>query len=217
MQESIKKLLISHADFMAVVFSDKERKGNFNQEDFRTKEIVPMSDLTATIIYEKSKEGVVGKDAVAFAYYSKNQDKVPGDKRKPKKWHIFFPTDTQLAGFMRFDGVKSFGKCDNVEVDENIQSELTSRVNQMILDSAVPIVADEIIPMSLDTATVKIKEEKNGTMHYLLFYRVKSGGWRFFKVEDSHISGFRKLESYKHDVEEYNYDKNYKTDSNVES
>lgn len=209
MQKVLAKELEQFSDFMGGVFSNKDRAGNFNKEDFRRKKINSMSDFTATVIYEKSKDGVVGKDAVAFAYYAKNQDKKPGDNKKLEKWHLFFPTDTQLAGFMRFDGVKSFGKCDGVEMDANIHNELVSKANEMASTSNVKLVIESIIPMSIDTATVKVKEEVTNKVHYLLFYRVKSSGWRFFKVMDSHISGFRKLESHKHDVEEHNFPKNF--------
>jgi len=209
MKMHLVKELKSFADFMAKVFSDKNREGNKAGEDFEVKEISPMSDLTATVIYKKSIAGVARKDAVAFLYYSKNQNKKPGDDKKKEKWHLFFPTDTQLSGLMRFDGVKSFGVCEGVEVNTGFNAKLIERVNQMILESSVSIVLDSIIPMSIDSATVKVKEEGNGNLHYILYYRIKSGGWRFFKVQDSHISGFRRLEKYKHDVEESNFEKNF--------
>ena len=46
-------------------YSRKDREGNFNNESFHVKEIIPTSDLTACVIFKKN----TGKEAAFFFYY----------------------------------------------------------------------------------------------------------------------------------------------------
>ena len=76
-------------------FSKTDREGNASKESFLVSEIIPMTDHTATIIYEKSnskKEN--GKKAAFFFYYI--------NRGTSKGWHYFVPTDSHILGMEAF-------------------------------------------------------------------------------------------------------------------
>ncbi len=64
MNKEIAKQLKSFTDEVCRRYSNKERKNNYNNETFTVQEIIPTSDHTATVIYEKN----TGQRA-AFYYY----------------------------------------------------------------------------------------------------------------------------------------------------
>jgi len=73
-------------------YSKSDRKGNFNNETFEVQEIIPTSDHTATIIYEKN----TGKRAAFFFYYIAGMD----------SWRYFVPTDSHINGLTAFANQK---------------------------------------------------------------------------------------------------------------
>ena len=82
-------------EFTGVVcdrYSNKNRANNYNKETFIVQEIIPTSDHTATVIYEKN----TGKRAAFFFYY------IPAFK----KWNYFVPTDSHINGMSCFAGQK---------------------------------------------------------------------------------------------------------------
>ena len=62
MNKQIAKQLQSFTDEVCRRYSNKERKNNYNNETFSVQEIIPTSDHTATVIYEKN----TGKRAAFF-------------------------------------------------------------------------------------------------------------------------------------------------------
>ena len=84
--------LKSFTDEVCQRYSNKNRVNNFNNETFEVQEIIPTSDHTATIIYEKN----TGKRAAFFFYY------IPAFK----KWHYFVPTDSHINGMTAFANQK---------------------------------------------------------------------------------------------------------------
>ena len=75
-------------------FSRQDREGNFNNESFKIKEIIPTSDLTATVIFEKTS----GKTAAFFFYYI--------NRGASKGWKYFVPTDSHITGMRAFEYYK---------------------------------------------------------------------------------------------------------------
>ena len=90
MNKTIALELQKFAEEIAERFSRKDREGNYNNEDFKVKEIIPMSDHTAVINFKKT----TGKIGVAFCYYIA--------RGKSKGWKYFFPTDSHINGFHSF-------------------------------------------------------------------------------------------------------------------
>ena len=90
MNKTIALELQKFAEEIAERFSRKDREGNYNNEDFKVKEIIPMSDHTAVINFKKT----TGKIGVAFCYYIA--------RGKSKGWKYFFPTDSHIIGFHSF-------------------------------------------------------------------------------------------------------------------
>jgi len=62
MNKEIAKELNDKANYIAELYSKKNREGNYNNEDFKVKEAIPTSDHTATVIMEKN----TGKLAAYF-------------------------------------------------------------------------------------------------------------------------------------------------------
>ena len=54
MKKEIAKTLKDFTDVVCKRYSNKERVNNFNNETFKVQEIIPTSDHTATVIYEKN-------------------------------------------------------------------------------------------------------------------------------------------------------------------
>lgn len=73
-------------------YSNKNRANNFNNETFKVQEIIPTSDHTATVIYEKN----TGKIAAFFFYY------IPAFK----KWNYYVPIDSHINGMSAFANQK---------------------------------------------------------------------------------------------------------------
>jgi hypothetical protein len=92
MNKLIAKELKQFAEVVCDRYSQKNRSKNFNNETFNIQEIIPTSDHTATIIYEKN----TGKRAAFFFYY------IPAFK----KWNYFVPTDSHINGMSCFANQK---------------------------------------------------------------------------------------------------------------
>ena len=94
MNKEIAKELSNFANEIADRYSNKNRQGNYNNETFKLKEIIPTSDHTATVIFQKD----TGKLANFFFYYI--------NAGLSKGWKYFVPTDSHLAGFRAFEYYK---------------------------------------------------------------------------------------------------------------
>jgi hypothetical protein len=92
MNKLVAKELKTFAETVCDRYSQKNRSKNFNNETFSIQEIIPTSDHTATIIYEKN----TGKRAAFFFYY------IPAFK----KWNYFVPTDSHINGMSCFANQK---------------------------------------------------------------------------------------------------------------
>jgi hypothetical protein len=90
MNKTIALELKDFAEEIANRFSRKDREGNYNNEDFKVQEIIPMSDHTAVINFIKTS----GKIGVVFCYYIA--------RGQSKGWKYFFPTDSHINGFHSF-------------------------------------------------------------------------------------------------------------------
>ncbi len=92
MNKQIAKELKTFTEDVCNRYSNKNRANNFNNETFKVQEIIPTSDHTATVIYEKN----TGKRAAFFFYY------IPAFK----KWNYFVPTDSHINGMSSFANQK---------------------------------------------------------------------------------------------------------------
>jgi hypothetical protein len=75
-------------------YSIKNRQGNYKNEKFILKEIIPTSDQTATVIFEKESK----KLACFFFYYI--------NIGASKGWKYFVPTDSHITGMRAFEYYK---------------------------------------------------------------------------------------------------------------
>ena len=91
MQKDIAKELHTFVLEVAKRFSRKDRQGNYNQEEFSVDAIIPTSDHTAVVRFQKN----TGKIGLAFFYY------IP--RGMSKGWKYFFPTDSHINGFRAFE------------------------------------------------------------------------------------------------------------------
>tara|TARA_R110000751_G_scaffold15860_2_gene50975 strand:+ start:345 stop:662 length:318 start_codon:yes stop_codon:yes gene_type:complete len=92
MNKQIAKELKDFTDIVCKRYSNKDRLNNFNNETFKVEEIIPTSDHTATVIYEKNTL----KRAAFFFYYIPRQN----------KWNYFVPTDSHINGMNCFANQK---------------------------------------------------------------------------------------------------------------
>ena len=92
MNKQIAKELKIFTDQVCERYSKKDRAKNFNNETFEVQEIIPTSDHTATVIYEKN----TGKRAAFFFYYI----------AAFKKGNYFVPTDSHINGMSSFANQK---------------------------------------------------------------------------------------------------------------
>ena len=92
MNKQVAKELKIFTDVVCERYSKKDRTNNFNNETFKVQEIIPTSDHTATVIYEKN----TGKRAAFFFYYIASF----------KKWNYYVPTDSHINGMSAFANQK---------------------------------------------------------------------------------------------------------------
>ena len=92
MNKRVAQKLKEFTDIVCERYSDKSRAKNHNNETFSIQEIIPTSDHTATVIYEKN----TGKRASFFFYYIASFD----------KWCYFVPTDSHINGMSCFANQK---------------------------------------------------------------------------------------------------------------
>jgi hypothetical protein len=92
MNKEVAKELREFTDVVCLRYSQKDRANNFNNETFKVQEIIPTSDHTATVIYEKN----TGKRAAFFFYYIKGMN----------KWNYYVPTDSHINGMSAFANQK---------------------------------------------------------------------------------------------------------------
>jgi len=88
MNKLIAKELNEFANTVAERFSQKDREGNYNKEDFKVYEVIPTSDQTAVVFFKKSTK----KLGMGFFYYI--------SRGQSKGWKYFFPTDSHVVGMM---------------------------------------------------------------------------------------------------------------------
>lgn len=91
MNKNIAINLKDFAEAIAERYSKPAREGNGNKETFSVKNIIPSSDHTATVIFEKN----TGKQAAFFFYYI--------NRGMSKGWKYFVPTDSHIMGFRAFE------------------------------------------------------------------------------------------------------------------
>jgi len=84
MNKQTARELKTFTDVVCLRYSNKGRANNFNNETFSVQEIIPTSDHTASVVYQKN----TGKRAIFFFYYI----------QALKKWNYFVPTDSHLNG-----------------------------------------------------------------------------------------------------------------------
>ena len=84
MNKQVARELKVFADKVCDRYSNKSRSGNFNNETFFVQEIIPTSDHTASVIFQKN----TNKRALFFFYYLQTL----------KKWNYFVPTDSHING-----------------------------------------------------------------------------------------------------------------------
>jgi len=94
MNKIVAQELESYVSKVADRFSRTDREQNFNKETFEVKEIIPMTDMTATVIFEKN----TGKQAAFFFYYL--------SRGMSKGWQYFVPTDSHILGMQSFNNYK---------------------------------------------------------------------------------------------------------------
>jgi hypothetical protein len=94
MNKNIAIKLKKEAEKVAIRFSNKDREGNFNNEDFKIDKIIPLSDHSAVVNYKKSS----GKIGCAFFYY------IP--RGFSEGWKYFFPTEPHIIGMQSFHLIK---------------------------------------------------------------------------------------------------------------
>lgn len=94
MNKSIAQELDEYVQTIADRYSQKDRAGNFNNETFELDEIIPMTDVTATVIFKKN----TGKQAAFFFYYI--------NRGRSKGWKYFVPTDAHILGMTAFNHYK---------------------------------------------------------------------------------------------------------------
>ena len=73
------------ANEVAFHFSNPDREFNTTKESFKVGKILPLSDVTAAVHFEKTS----GKIGIAFFYYLKSNGGY---------WQYFFPTDSHIIG-----------------------------------------------------------------------------------------------------------------------
>lgn len=92
-----KQLAIDLDSFVSEIaqrFSRNDREGNVNKETFEVAEIIPTSDHTAVVLFEKN----TGKRAAFFFYYI--------NRGASKGWKYFVPTDSHITGMRLFEYYK---------------------------------------------------------------------------------------------------------------
>lgn len=94
MNKEVAKKLDVYAKTVADNFSKHNRDGNYNKETFVVKEIIPTSDHTASVLYEKN----TGKLAAYFFYYI--------NRGMSEGWKYFVPTDSHITGMRAFEYYK---------------------------------------------------------------------------------------------------------------
>lgn len=94
MNKEIAKELQNYVNILQKRYSSPNREGNVNKESFKVKEVIPTSDHTATLLFEKSS----GKLAAFFCYYI--------NRGASKGWKYFVPTDSHITGMRAFEYYK---------------------------------------------------------------------------------------------------------------
>ena len=94
MNKQLVKDLTEFAKEVAKRYSQTEREGNPNGEQFAIVEVITMSEHAATVIYEKT----TGKQAAFFFYYI--------NRGKAKGWKYFVQTDSHILGMQSFSHYK---------------------------------------------------------------------------------------------------------------
>ena len=94
MNKSIAQELDAYVQTIAERYSQTSRAGHFNKESFELDEIIPMTDVTATVIFKKN----TGKQAAFFFYYI--------SRGRSKGWKYFVPTDAHILGMTAFNHYK---------------------------------------------------------------------------------------------------------------
>jgi len=105
MRKEIAIELNKRATEVAKMYSNSDREKNTNNEIFSVLKIIPMSEFTAAVIYEKEP---TKKQSVAFFYWINTSGGL---------WAYFFPTDSHILGMEIFGKIKQ--KIEMFNFDKN--------------------------------------------------------------------------------------------------
>lgn len=94
MNKQVAKELKEFVNTVKNRYSRTDREGNYQNETFRIKEVIPTSDHTATVIFEKDSN----KLACFFFYYI--------NLGMSKGWKYFVPSDSHITGMRAFEYYK---------------------------------------------------------------------------------------------------------------
>jgi len=103
MNKQVAKKLRQEAMKVGLLYSNKNREHNHNNETFIVETIKPMSEYTAAVNYRKKP---TDKLALAFFYYINTGDGY---------WNYFFPSDSHIIGFETFGSLKQKVEDQNFE------------------------------------------------------------------------------------------------------
>lgn len=87
MRKELVESINRRAKEVAKNFSNPDREYNFNKEMFSVNKIIPLSETTAVVIFEKQPSG---KKALTL-FYNVRSD--------VNEWRFFFPTYDHIVGF----------------------------------------------------------------------------------------------------------------------
>lgn len=93
MNKQVAKKLWKRAEEIAKMYSIEEREFNYTGERFEVNNIVPLSENTAVVVFNKSS----GKKGIAFLFYIASRE---------GHWQYFFPTDSHLLGMKKVEKYK---------------------------------------------------------------------------------------------------------------
>lgn len=116
--ETLKKV----AEQAAFTFSQKDRPKNYSGEDFHVEKIIPLSEMTAAAIFNKSS----GLRTIAFFYLillgeqkdpdeqePESDQRTKAQRRDRRSWYYFFPTDSHLLGMRYLEDLKKWIEREN--------------------------------------------------------------------------------------------------------
>lgn len=106
MEKFVAKQLLEKAETVARIFSDPNRECNKNNEKFEVWEIMPLSAVTAVVVFEKN----TGKLGMAHFIYVKG------------RWTYYFPTAAHFINVEKL--VDIYGRIERKNFPKNFKKEV---------------------------------------------------------------------------------------------